>query len=219
MLSWPRCFAVYRTRGLFFRDTRGDAVADHAPGISTTPTFVVSGVVVDESANPVVGVSLATGDATAINDADGLFLLEVSAPGPISVSKIGWSELDLEWTDTVDARVVTVSPITVRGLRVGASAAGDDESFNRLLNLADITAVNALVFDTKQEGGWVLYDTNLAEVHEIGAVEVFYDPAERIEQAHEHGLYTITRIVTFGGPDQGQGSARGEAGGGLGRPS
>ena len=53
------------------------------------------------------------------------------------------------------------------------------------------------MFDTKQEGGWVLYDTNFSEAHEIGAVEVFYDPAERIEQAHEHGLYTITRIVTF----------------------
>ena len=164
---------------------------------STIPTFVVSGVVVDENANPVVGMSLTMGDTTAISDADGLFLLEVSAPGPISVSKIGWNDLDLEWTDTVGARVVTVSRITVRGLRVGASAAGDDESFNRLLNLADITAVNALVFDTKQEGGWVLYDTNFSEAHEIGAVEVFYDPAERIEQAHEHGLYTITRIVTF----------------------
>ena len=139
MLSWPCCFAVYRTRGLFFRDTRGDAAADHAPGnhnhFTNAPTFVVSGVVVDESANPVVGVSLTTGDTTAVTDANGLFLPEVSAPGPISVSKIGWKELDLQWMDTVDARVVTVSRITVRGLRVGASAAGDDESFNRLLNL------------------------------------------------------------------------------------
>ena len=164
---------------------------------STSPTFAMSGIVADESATPVVGVSLTAGDSTAITDVDGHFLLEVVVPGRVSVSKIGWKELELDWIDSVDVRSVTLSRVTIRGLRVGAGAAGDDDSFGELLDLADATAVNALVFDTKQEGGRVLYDTDVAEAEEIGAVDVFYDPVERIQQAHDHGLYTITRIVTF----------------------
>ena len=66
-----------------------------------------------------------------------------------------------------------------------------------MLALADETAINAFVFDTKQEGGKVFYDTEVTEAHESGAVVNVYDPAERIAQAKEHGLYTITRIVTF----------------------
>jgi hypothetical protein len=82
-------------------------------------------------------------------------------------------------------------------LRVGGGAAGDDAHFDSILALADDTAVNALVFDTKQEGGRVLYDTSVTSAHEWGAVVNAYDPAQRIAQAKEHGLYVITRIVTF----------------------
>ena len=63
--------------------------------------------------------------------------------------------------------------------------------------MADATSVNALVFDTKQEGGRVFYDTSVTAAHEFGAVVNAYDPAERIAQARERGLYVITRIVTF----------------------
>jgi hypothetical protein len=85
----------------------------------------------------------------------------------------------------------------VRGLRVGADGARDDAVFEEILALADGTAVNAFVFDTKQEGGKVLYDTGVEEAHEIGAVAASYDPRQRMAQAREHGLYVVTRIVTF----------------------
>jgi hypothetical protein len=90
-----------------------------------------------------------------------------------------------------------MEPSVIRGLRVGAGAAGDEGHFQSLLDLAANTAVNALVFDTKQEGGQVLYDTSVAKAHEIGAVAPWYDPAARVEEAHEAGLYAITRVVTF----------------------
>lgn len=85
----------------------------------------------------------------------------------------------------------------MRALRVDAAAAGDDEAFAGLLALADETAVNGLVFDTKQEGGKVLYNTSVSDAHIIGAVVNAYDPVKRIAQAKEHGLYLITRVVTF----------------------
>ena len=76
-------------------------------------------------------------------------------------------------------------------------AAGDDAEFAAILALADETAINALVFDTKQEGGRVLYDTSVASAHEWGAVVNAYRPAERVAQAKEQGLYVMTRVVTF----------------------
>jgi hypothetical protein len=103
----------------------------------------------------------------------------------------------MAWEEGTTFYRAVIEPKTIRGVRVSAEAAQSDESFTGLLQLADDTAINALVFNTKQEGGRVLYDTSITASHDVGAVEVFYDPAERISQAHERGLYTITRIVTF----------------------
>ena len=43
----------------------------------------------------------------------------------------------------------------------------------------------------------MVYDTRVDAAHEIGAVDVWYDPVQRVERAKSEGLYTITRIVTF----------------------
>jgi len=95
------------------------------------------------------------------------------------------------------ARPTADEPLKVRGLRLSGEAAGDPARFRRLLDLANSTAVNTLVFDTKQEGGRVLYDTAMAEAGDMGAVDVVYDPAAAIAAARERGLHTITRIAAF----------------------
>jgi hypothetical protein len=104
---------------------------------------------------------------------------------------------EIDWEGSSDLVRLAIEPIRIRGLRVGGGAAGDDALFAEILALARDTAVNALVFDTKQEGGRVLYDTSVAAAHEWGAVVNAYNPAERIAQARELDLYLITRIVTF----------------------
>ncbi|MDH4280077.1 MAG: putative glycoside hydrolase [Acidimicrobiia bacterium] len=88
-------------------------------------------------------------------------------------------------------------PEVVRGLRVSEIVAGDRERFDALLELADASVVNTLVFDTKTEAGHVLYESDVALANEIGAVRDVYDPTELLAAAREHDLYTITRIVTF----------------------
>ena len=142
-------------------------------------------------------VFVTSGGVTTQTGPDGWFSLEVANPDSISVSKPGWSEADIAWAGDASYYEVTIQPRVIRGLRVGAEAAGDDAAFQRMLELASATAVNAFVFDTKQEGGRVLYDTSVEEAHAIGAVDVFYDPVQRIAEAHDAGLYAITRIVTF----------------------
>jgi hypothetical protein len=96
--------------------------------------------------------------------------------------------------------LIELDPIVVKALRVSSQVAGDPEMFADLLKLADDGVVNALVFDTKDESDLVLYETNVAFANEINAVDVVYDPADLLRQADEHGLYTVTRIVTFEDP-------------------
>lgn len=169
-----------------------------APTTTTTlPVFSVQGQVTREDGTPVARAFVTMGETRAISGADGWFSFETSDPAEMTVGKPGWSSVQVAWDDASVFYEATITPERIRGIRVSPEAAADDVKFASLLQLADQTAVNALVFDTKQEGGRVLYDTGVAEAHEIGAVSVVYDPRARIEEAHAHDLYTITRIVTF----------------------
>ena len=47
---------------------------------------------------------------------------------------------------------LAIEPRRIRALRVGAEAARERRRFAAMLALADETAINAFVFDTKQEG-------------------------------------------------------------------
>lgn len=164
---------------------------------TTVPVFHVSGRVTQPDGAPVARAFVTMGEQRAITGPDGWFSFDTTAPETMTISKPGWTGAELAWEAETTFHHAEISPTTIRGLRVSADTARSDEAFAELLAIADDTAVNALVFDSKQEGGVVLYETGVADAHEIGAVNVFFDPAERIAQAHEHDLYTITRIVTF----------------------
>src|SRR5690606_4251193 len=144
---------------------------------------------------PIPGVSVAFVESVTTTGADGGFGVEASRAGPIVLTKAGLTTVEARWSGAPLEQVM--SPSTIRGIRVGAGAAGSDEHFQRLIDLATVTSVNAFVFDTKQEGGQVLYDTRVQQAHDIGAVDVWYDAAERISRAEAAGLYTITRIVAL----------------------
>ncbi len=143
------------------------------------------------------GATVTMGEMTTSTGPDGWFSFETASPTTMTVSKPGWAASDVAYNASIDFYEAAITPVTVRGLRVSPEVAGDDARFGSLLQLASETAVNALVFDTKQEGGLVLYDTAIEDAHQIGAVEPLYDPRQRIEEAHAQGLYTITRIVAF----------------------
>ncbi|MGH8943805.1 MAG: putative glycoside hydrolase, partial [Acidimicrobiia bacterium] len=172
-------------------DSAGDLAA-----ATTVPGIQLLGKVTDPSGIPVPRATVTVGADSAVTAPDGWFDM-LATPGPLQVDKPAWVGVESAWDGSNAFTQVAMEPRRLRALRVGAEGAGDDERFAALLTLADETAINAFVFDTKQEGGKVFYDTEVAEAHESGAVVNVYDPAERIAQAKEHGLYTITRIVTF----------------------
>lgn len=169
------------------------------PTTTTTapPPVQVSGKVTSPDGLPVSGATVRMGELASLTGADGWFSFETATPTSMQVSKPGWGSAEVDWDETVTFFETSIAPVKVRGLRVGADAAGNDDKFASLLALADATAVNTFVFDTKQEGGDVLYATEVLDAHDVGAVRVLYDPVARIAEAKEHGLYAITRIVSF----------------------
>ena len=164
---------------------------------TTLPLLDVAGKVVGPGGDPIAKARVELHESTATTGPDGLFALEARQPGTLIVTKPGWTVGRHEWEPDSRFAHISIQPRIVRGLRVGAAAAGDDEVFDDLLELAEGTAINAFVFDTKQEGGKVLYDTSVQAARDAGAVDVFYDPVERLAQAEEAGLYAITRIAVF----------------------
>jgi len=164
---------------------------------TTTPIHRLSGRVAEPDGTPVARAFVTMGKVRAITGPDGWFYLETTEQGSLTISKPGWSSTELAWDGPATFYEAAIVPETTRGLRIAAEAAASDSAFEALLELADETAVNAFVFDTKRESGEVLYDTSVEEAHDSGAVNAMYDPVARIAQAHDHGLYTITRVAAF----------------------
>lgn len=164
---------------------------------TTVPVYQVSGRVSDRDGNPVPRAFVTMGDVRSVTGPDGWFSFATLEPKTMLVSKPGWTRTKLTWEESTDFYEATIRARTIRGLRVAAESVASDAAFEDLLRLADMTAVNALVFDTKRESGEVLYDTKVESARRIGAVNVMYDPEKRIAQAHEHDLYTVTRIAAF----------------------
>lgn len=164
---------------------------------TTLPLIQVSGNVFDPEGRPVAGVVVSWGASSAVTGDDGWFTLETTEPTELEASKPGWTSTVAKWVPDSTHMEIEIAPVRMRGLRVDAETAGNDAAFEALLDLAGDTAINALVFDTKQEGGNVLYETDVRDAHDIGAVTIRYEPQRRIAQARQHGLYLVTRIVTF----------------------
>lgn len=161
-------------------------------------TATLQGQVLASTGAPLSDALVFAGDKTGTSDAGGLFVINDAPFGTVVIERPGWIGTEIEW-DGGD-EVIELDPLIVRALRVSSSAAGNTEQFTRLLDLADETAVNALVFDTKSESGRVHYPTRVVEAYDIGAAFDSYDPTTVLAAAHERGLYAITRIVTFEDP-------------------
>ncbi len=174
----------------------GDGSGEEVAASTTIPGLQMLGKVTDGSGNPVPRATVTAGGNIATTAPDGWFDL-LTDPGPLQVDKQAWVGTEAEWDGSPAFTELAIEPRRIRALRAGADAAGSDEKFAAMLALADETAINALVLDTKQEGGKVFYETEVADAHESGAVVNVYDPTERLAQMKEHGLYAITRIVTF----------------------
>jgi hypothetical protein len=158
---------------------------------------VLRGTVTTNDGRPLPFSVVELGGDESVTDAAGRFELTRAVPGEISLTRPAWEPASYDWTgETLDIELA-MEPRMVRALRVGGDIAGSPGAWRRILELADDTVINALVVDTKEEGGTVFHDTEVETAHEIGAVQAFYDLDRVIQDMKDHGLYKITRIVVF----------------------
>lgn len=160
----------------------------------------VAGRVVAPDGIGVAAVDVTLGDIRLTTDGYGNFEFVEALAGQVTAEKTAWTTTSAEWDGRATRLELILEPFIVRGLRVDGVAAGDDEKYTEILRMAEASTINTLVFDTKDEKGIVPYLSKVQEARDIGAVADRYNPREVIDAAHERGLYTITRVVTFQDP-------------------
>lgn len=158
--------------------------------------LLLKGAVTDRHGNGVVGAQVKIGEHTVETGEFGSFEVVAAAPGPVTVEKPTWESTGFDWDGGSGRFDVRMEPFIVKGVRIFGYDTSDAE-YDELLRLADATVINAFVFDTKNEFGEVMYLSEDEEAFPMEAIINKYDVHERLAKAKEHGLYTITRVVTF----------------------
>ncbi|MBN2113506.1 MAG: hypothetical protein JW785_05190 [Acidimicrobiia bacterium] len=167
-------------------------------GLQLTPV-VLTGRVVDGDGNG-IAAAVQTASREVATEADGSFELVAALPGAVTATRPAWLPTTREWDGSSGEFEIVMEPLIVRGVRVYGPVAGSPTEFARLLEMIEGTVVNTLVFDTKEENGHVLYDSQVADAQDTGAVNSMYDAAAVLTAAQERGYYAITRIATFQDP-------------------
>ncbi len=168
------------------------------PMTVTLQPVVVSGLVVGLGERPLVGAAVTLGDQTVVTGPEGRFSIEQAEPGDLTVRRAGY--VDGTYDYSLEPIVARMDPAVGRGIHVGGPQAGDPERWPEFLELAARTEINLFVVDIKDESGAVYFDTSVELAHEVGAVDVRYDPADVVRDTTEAGVYLVGRVVTFQDP-------------------
>jgi hypothetical protein len=105
---------------------------------------------------------------------------------------------------TVPSVARTQRPDTVRGLYVSRWAAVARARIAHLVEVAITTEINAFVIDVKDDRGYILYRSNVALAHQIGADAIQPMPSHRIrallDSMRTNHIHAIARIVVAKDP-------------------
>ncbi|PIR76116.1 MAG: GTP-binding protein [Candidatus Magasanikbacteria bacterium CG10_big_fil_rev_8_21_14_0_10_42_10] len=89
----------------------------------------------------------------------------------------------------------------VKGIYLTAYTASNDNAREKLINLIDTTELNAVVIDIKDYTGYLLYDSQLPLVNELGTDKDRLGDVKRIvDEFHKHNIYVIARQTVFQDP-------------------
>ena len=158
--------------------------------------LILHGRIVDQHGGGVVGAEVKIGEHKVVSAEFGLFEMIAAAPGTVEISKPTWEDTSFPWDGGAGRFDVEMGPFVVKGLRIWGHSTTDSD-YRELLRIADETVINAFVFDTKNEYGDVMYLSEDYEAFPMEAIINKYDVHQRLALVKEHGLYTVTRIVTF----------------------
>lgn len=161
---------------------------------------VLTGTVTDSRGQPIAGAEVTIGEARAETANDGTYRIPaVPEDGTITVRKAGFVDASGELPDSLvfDAEL---EAFLVRAIYASGDTAADNGLWSNMVDIANDTAVNAIVVDLKDSTGQVLYDSQVPLVEEVGAETVRFDVEERLQELDNEEIYAIARIVVFEDP-------------------
>ncbi len=89
----------------------------------------------------------------------------------------------------------------VKGLYITAYTAANTSSRNRIIDLINSTELNAVVIDIKDYTGYLLYDSEIEIVNELGTEKNrLGNVSDIIKAFHEQDIYVIARQTVFQDP-------------------
>ena len=91
-------------------------------------------------------------------------------------------------------------PDYVRGIYLTASSAGNDSYRQKLITNLKKGYINSVVIDIKDYSGYILYDTQVAEVNKIQGKKIKMNVQQVIDDFHQVGIYVIARQTVFQDP-------------------
>jgi hypothetical protein len=181
-------------------DPASAAVPDDGDVTLTLRSNVVSGTITDSDGSPVQGARVfVDGQATSVrSDRRGRYALPgVPDEGTLIVKLAGY-RLGEAPLDGTPARDVTLEPFEARALYAPGAIFEGAGRLDQLLRLIERTEANAMVIDVKETGGYLYYETDLAEAKESGADRrPIFELEELLPALKERGIYTIARMVVM----------------------
>jgi len=168
--------------------------------LTMRPSFV-SGIVTDATSAPIAGarIAAANGSAESATAADGTFRLTGGTDvAEVLISAPGYADKNL----TVDSSRKVAAALDAEMINAVYANLGVltvPERWNRLIEIADTTEINAIVIDVKQDT--IYYDTQVPFYRNIdGMITPIFDPKDLLAELHAHGIYAIARMVVFKDP-------------------
>jgi hypothetical protein len=161
---------------------------------------VLTGVVTDAAGAPVAGARVfVDGQPTVVrSDEDGAYRLPGVPESGTAIVKMPGFRLAEVALNSEMARDVSLEPFEVRALYAPGAVFEGAGRLDDLLALIDRTEANAMVIDVKETGGYLYYETDLAEAKESGADRrPIFDLAELLPALKQRGIYLIARMVVM----------------------
>ncbi len=90
-----------------------------------------------------------------------------------------------------------IEPGTQKAVYITGISAGSKTKREEIYNLIETTELNSIVFDVKDDWGYIDYNTDIELVEETGANKNYYDLDLLLKEMNARGIYGIARFVVF----------------------
>ena len=162
---------------------------------------VVTGLVTDTAGSPISGarVAASNGSASGLSGPDGLFRLTGGTDvSEVVVSAPGFADMVVPVGESRQVAAALYAEM-IRAIYANLGVLSDPVRWNRLIEIADTTEINAIVVDVKQDT--IYYDTQVPFFRNIdGMITPLFDVPELLAELEANGIYSIARMVVFKDP-------------------